>query len=323
MVTTNGSDAGMAEGSTRAGGRRGRAILIAGPTASGKSALALALAARLGGAVINADSMQVYADLPILSAQPAADERAAAPHHLFGHVDGAAAFSVGRWLEDAEAALAHARVAGLTPIVVGGTGLYFKALTEGLSRMPAVPEAVRLRVRAAAEGVAPASLHARLAVVDPAAAARLRPSDPQRLLRALEIWEATGRSITVYQAERAAPVLRLADTVAIFLTSEREAVKTRIEERFATMMAAGALDEAGRLAARRLDDALPVMRALGVPPLLAHLAGTLTRAEAVATATRDTRAYARRQITFGRHQLPGFRPVVPDEAATVLLAALA
>lgn len=304
------------------GGRRGRAILIAGPTASGKSAVALTLATRLGGAVINADSMQVYADLPILSAQPAAAERAAAPHHLFGHVDGATAFSVGRWLEDAAAALSQAWAAGLTPIVVGGTGLYFKALTEGLSAMPAVPEAVRQRVRAAAEGVAPASLHARLAAVDAAAAARLRPSDPQRLLRALEIWEATGRSITAYQAERAAPVLRLADTVAVFLAPQRDALKARIEERFAAMLAAGALEEAGRLAARRLDGALPVMRALGVPPLLTHLAGTFTRAEAVAAATRDTRAYARRQMTFGRHQLPGFQPVGPDDAVTFLAAAL-
>lgn len=304
-------------------GEGARAILIAGPTASGKSALALALATRLGGLVINADSMQVYADLPILSAQPAAGERAAVPHHLFGHVDGAVAFSVGRWLAEAAAALAQARAAGHVPIVVGGTGLYFKALTAGLSAMPAVPEAVRLRVRAAADGMAPAALHARLAAVDPAAAARLRPSDPQRLLRALEVWEASGRSITAFQAERAAPVLPPDDAVAVFLTPEREALKARIEARFAAMMAAGALEEAGRLAGRRLDGALPAMRALGVPPLLAHLSGTLTRAEAVAAATRDTRAYARRQMTFGRHQLPSFRPLAPEDAAAILLAALA
>ncbi len=304
-------------------GGSARALLIAGPTASGKSALALALATRLGGLVINADSMQVYADLPILSAQPAADERASAPHRLFGHVDGAVAFSVGRWLAEVAVALAQARAAGQIPIVVGGTGLYFKALTGGLSAMPAVPEAVRARVRAAADGLAPAALHARLAALDPAAAARLRPSDPQRLLRALEVWEASGRSITAFQAERAAPVLPPAAAVAVFLTPERDTLRARIEARFAAMMAAGALEEAGRLAGRRLDGALPVMRALGVRPLLAHLAGTLTRAEAVAAATRDTRAYARRQMTFGRHQLPDFRPLAPQDAAEVLLTALA
>lgn len=302
-----------------AGGGRGRALLIAGPTASGKSALAVALARRLGGVVINADSMQVYADIPLLSAQPAAAERSAVPHRLFGHVDGAVAFSVGRWLEDAAAALAEARAAGLVPIVVGGTGLYFKALTQGLSAMPPVPEAVRAGVRAAADGLAPAALHARLAAVDPAAAARLRPSDPQRLIRALEVREATGRSITTFQAVRAAPVLPLADAVAVFVTPDRAALKARIDARFAAMMAAGALEEAGRLAERALDGALPVMRALGVPPLLAHVAGTLTRAEAIALASRDTRAYARRQMTFGRHQLPGFRPVAPEDAAAVLL----
>ncbi len=301
-------------------GGAARAILIAGPTASGKSALAMALAARCGGRVINADSMQVYRDIPVLSAQPPAGDRARVPHALFGHVDGGEAYSVGRWLADVAGALAAARAAGQRPVVVGGTGLYFKALTEGLSAIPAVPEAVRARLRAEAEGVPPEALHRRLAALDPAGAARLRPSDPQRLLRALEVFAATGRSLASFQAERAPALLPHAEASAWFLLPEPAALKARIATRFAAMMAGGALEEVAALEARRLDPALPSMRALGVPPLLAHLRGEIGREAAAEAATRATRAYARRQMTFGRHQLPGFTPVAPDAALAAMLA---
>ena len=232
------------------GAETARAILIAGPTASGKSALATVVAGACGGTVINADSMQVYADIPILSAQPGPDDRARVPHALFGHLDAAEPHSVGRWLAAIEAALGAAREAGRRPVIVGGTGLYFKALTQGLSAMPDVPAALRATLRAEAEGVDPAVLHGRLAGLDPLAAARLRPSDPQRILRALEVVLATGRSITAFQTLRAPALLPPGRTHAFFLQPERDALKRRIALRFAAMMAAGALDEVATLARR-------------------------------------------------------------------------
>lgn len=299
-----------------AAGTRGEegTILIAGPTASGKSALALALAERLGGILVNADSMQVYADLPILSAQPDTDERRRAPHRLFGHVDAATAHSVGRWLAEAGDVLAEVRAAGRVPIVVGGTGLAFKALTQGLSAIPAVPAAVRAAVRDEAEGVPPAALHRRLAAVDPAGAARLRPTDPQRILRALEVIRATGRPLAAFQQARQPPLLGPGSYRAVFLTLERAELNRRIDTRFDAMMRAGALDEVAALAARQLDPALPAMRALGVPALLAHLAGSATLEAAVALAKLQTRQYAKRQATFGRHQLADFAPLPPEAA---------
>ncbi|WP_395665324.1 tRNA (adenosine(37)-N6)-dimethylallyltransferase MiaA [Methylocella sp.] len=294
------------------------ALLIAGPTASGKSALALRLAERLGGMIVNADSMQVYRDLAVLAARPTRQDQARAPHRLFGTVDGAANFSVALWLEAARAALADARELGLVPIFVGGTGLYFKALTQGLSAIPAVPEAVRAAVRARAEGVSPQALHAELARRDPAAAARLRPSDPQRLLRALEVLEATGRSLTVFQQTRSPPPLDPATARAVFLDVDRAALGARIDARFLDMIDQGALDEVAALAARGLDPALPVMRAHGVPHLAAHLRGEVSLDEAIRLSQRDTRAYAKRQRTFARHQLPAFRWTAPDDALSAL-----
>jgi tRNA dimethylallyltransferase len=302
--------------------RRAKALLIAGPTASGKSAVALALAERYGGTVINADSMQVYADLPILSAQPDAAERSRVPHALFGHRDAAEPSSVGRWLDEATFALRAAAAAGRLAVVVGGTGLHFKALVQGLSAIPAVPDAIRLAVRQAAEGVPVDELHRRLAAVDPASAARLRPTDPQRILRALEVMEATGRSLTAFQATREPPLLGPEDYAGLFLAPERRALNQRIDARFDLMMAAGALAEADALARRGLDPALPAMRALGLPPLLAHLAGDLGLDAAVAAAKTQTRAYAKRQMTFGRHQLSGFSVVSPEGALDAGLAAL-
>ncbi|MGH7738041.1 MAG: tRNA (adenosine(37)-N6)-dimethylallyltransferase MiaA, partial [Candidatus Tyrphobacter sp.] len=217
------------------------AILIAGPTASGKSRLALRLAERFDGALINADSMQVYRDLAIVTARPRPEDEVRAPHLLFGHIDGAVNYSVGRYLEDAAVALAELR--GRLPVFVGGTGLYFKALTQGISDIPQVPKALRAELRARAEGLTAAELHAELATRDPAMAAKLRPSDPQRILRALEFHAATGRSLASFQSARRAPLVDPGIYVAIFVAPERAALNAAIDKRFDAMLAAGALNE--------------------------------------------------------------------------------
>ena len=253
--------------------------------------------------------MQLYRDLRLLTARPSEAEERLAPHLLFGEIDGAVNFSVGLYEARAREILA----AHPGPLVfVGGTGLYFRALTEGLSDIPAVPEATRARVRAEAEGRETADLHAELARLDPAAAARLRPSDRQRLLRALEVFAATGRSLTAFQDRRGEPALMPGEWRGLFLAPDREALRRRIGERFAAMLEAGALDEVARLAARGLDPALPVMRAHGAPHLMAHLRGEMSLDAAAALAVRDTRAYAKRQFTWARHQLPGFEWIAPD-----------
>ena len=292
-----------------------RALLIAGPTASGKSAAALALAQEFGAAIVNADSMQVYADLRVLTARPTPAEEALAPHRLFGEIDGAVNFSVGRWARRARAILEEA---GERPIVfVGGTGLYFRALTEGLSDMPAVAETVRASVRAEAEGRPTPELHADLQAVDPQAAARLRPSDRQRILRALEVFRATGRSLVAFQGALSEPALLAGAWRGLFLAPDREGLYARIDARFDAMLAAGALEEVARLAARRLDPALSVMRAHGVPHLIAHLEGRLSLDEAARRGKLDTRHYAKRQFTWARHQLHGFDWVAPEAAVDV------
>ncbi len=265
--------------------------------------------------------MQVYGDLRVLTARPAVEEEALAPHALFGHVDGAVNYSVGRWLADAARALATARANGSVPIFVGGTGMYFKALTQGLSDIPAVPAETRASVRAQAEGVAAAELHARLAAVDPLMAARLRPSDPQRLLRALEVFEATGKSLASFQGARARPLLAIDDCAAVFLAPEPAALRARIDARFEAMLRAGALEEVRALAARALDPALPVMRAHGAPGLMAYLRGECSLAEAVGRGQMDTRRYSKRQRTFARHQLPAFAWTRPDDAESAILRA--
>jgi len=266
--------------------------------------------------------MQVYGDLRILTARPTPEEESLAPHDLFGHVDGAVNYSVGRWLADAATALARARAGGQLPILVGGTGMYFKALTQGLSDIPSVPEAVRARVRAQAEGVAAPELHARLAARDPAMAARLRPSDPQRVLRALEVFEATGRSLADFQGARAKPLLDIAACAAVFLAPDAAILRQRIDARFEAMMATGALDEVRALAARGLDPALPVMRAHGAPGLMAYLRGECSLEDAIAKGQADTRQYSKRQRTFARHQLPDFVWVAPEAAEAKLAMAL-
>jgi len=296
-----------------------RVLLIAGPTASGKSAVALKLAERFGATIVNADAMQVYADLRVLTARPSAAEERRAPHRLFGEVDAAENFSAGRWLARAGEILADSQA----PLIfVGGTGLYFRALTEGLSDIPRVPEAVRAAVRAEAEGEPTPALHARLLACDPATAARLRPSDRQRVLRALEVVAATGRPLIEFHGARQAPALPAGAWTGLFLAPERPTLNARIEARFDEMLREGALDEVAALAARRLDPALPAMRAHGVPHLIAHLEGRLSLDEARALALRDTRRYAKRQFTWARHQMPDFSWVAPEEAAAIGAEAL-
>ncbi len=300
--------------------RRPSAVLIAGPTASGKSAVAIAAARRLNGVAINADSMQVYADLRILTARPTVADQAGVPHILFGHVDAATNYSVGRYIEDAARALEDARAGGRTPIFVGGTGLYFKALVQGLSAIPAVPPGTRARLRAWAEGRTSQNLHDELASRDPPMAARLRPSDPQRILRALEVLDATGQSLATFQGARAPPLLDIGACAALFVAPEPAASRARIDARFDAMMEAGALDEVVALAARNLDPALPAMRAHGAPGLIAYVRGEIDLDDAIARGKADTRRYAKRQRTFARHQLPMFRWTPPEAALAALQA---
>ncbi|WP_262296699.1 tRNA (adenosine(37)-N6)-dimethylallyltransferase MiaA [Microvirga sesbaniae] len=287
------------------------AVLIAGPTASGKSALGIRLAQELDGVVINADSMQVYRDLRIITARPTPDEEAQAPHRLYGHVDAAVNFSVGRYVADAVAALREAGGRKL-PILVGGTGLYFKALTEGLSDMPAVPDAVREQVRRDSEGMETPDLHRLLSERDPETARTLRPSDRLRVQRALEIFAATGRPLVSFHGDRQPGPLSDGPVLKLFLAPDRDELRRRIDARFVTMMDQGALEEVRALGERDLDPMLPAMRAHGVPGLLAYLRGEITLDEAIARGQGDTRRYAKRQFTWFRHQLPDWRWVEPE-----------
>jgi tRNA dimethylallyltransferase len=297
-------------------------ILIAGPTASGKSALALKLAEQHGGVVINADSMQVYRDLRIITARPTEDEERRAPHALYGHVDAADNYSTGRWCADAAAALAAAQRQSRTAIVVGGTGLYFRALTRGLAEVPVIPQEIRVTVRArlATEGVD--TLYAELATRDPAAAARLTPRDRTRVTRALEVVLATGRSLLAWHQAGNPAVLDPARAVKIFLVPDRDDLMRRIDARFDAMIAAGALEEVRALAARGLNSDLPAMKAHGVPRLISYLRGETTLADAVAAAKRETRQYTKRQATWFRNQLPDFTWTAPQDAAETIAAQL-
>ncbi|MFZ5739538.1 MAG: tRNA (adenosine(37)-N6)-dimethylallyltransferase MiaA [Pseudomonadota bacterium] len=310
-----------AEGPERRG-RRPAAVLIAGPTASGKSALALKLAQASGGTVINTDSMQVYRDLRIITARPTPDEEAQAPHRLYGAVDAAVNFSAGAYVEAAAEALAETREAGRLPILIGGTGLYFKALTRGLSAVPKIADAVRDEVRSRLDRDGVLALHAELARHDREAAARLAPADRTRIARALEVVLGTGRPLAHWHNHASPPLLPPDDVVAVFLAPEREALYGRIDARFAAMLRAGALDEVAALADRGLDPLLPAMKAHGVPALIRHLRGEITLDEAAAIGAADTRHYAKRQFTWFRHQLPEFRWVRPEGAGALLNAVI-
>jgi tRNA dimethylallyltransferase len=300
--------------------KRGKptAILIAGPTASGKSALAIDIAREIGGAVVNADSMQVYADLHVLTARPSPAEEAVVAHRLYGHVDGAVNYSVGKWLGDLAIVLDELRAQRQMPVIVGGTGLYFKALLSGLSDIPLVPEEMRARLRQETANVPTRDLHGRLGVVDPQMAVRLAGNDRQRILRGLEVHEATGRPLSSWLSRKGAPLLAAETCAKVFLACERKDLVGRIDARFVAMMKAGALAEVERLRARRLDAALPVMRAHGVPGLIAHLEGRLAIDAAITLGQADTRAYAKRQMTWFRHQMPDFQIAAPDKAAESL-----
>lgn len=293
------------------------AVLIAGPTASGKSALALALARDYGGAVINADAMQVYRELCVLSARPDAGEERLAPHYLYGFVSAFEPFSVGRWLDAARDALDEVRGKGLLPIVVGGTGLYFAALLNGLSPIPEIHASIRVEARQKLTELGNEKFHAELAARDPEMGARLNPGDSQRLVRAWEVIEATGQSLAEWQALKGTPVLE-GDLARYVLKPNREWLIARIEKRFRMMMAQGALDEVRAL--KGLGNDLPAARALGVPQLLAHLEGRLSLEQAVEQAVTQTRQYAKRQMTWFRHQMPDWRVVELSEVEAIAAA---
>ncbi|MFL5157174.1 MAG: tRNA (adenosine(37)-N6)-dimethylallyltransferase MiaA [Microvirga sp.] len=297
------------------------AVLIAGPTASGKSALGIKLAQGLDGVVINADSMQVYRDLRVITARPAPAEEAEAPHRLYGHVDAAVNFSVGRYMADATQVLQEIKGRKL-PIFVGGTGLYFKALTEGLSDMPPVPEEVREQVRRDSEGLETPELHRLLSERDPETARTLRPSDRLRVQRALEIFAATGQPLVSFHGARQPGPFAAIPVIKLFLAPDRNELRRRIDARFLAMMDQGALDEVRALGERNLDPMLPAMRAHGVPGLLAHLRGEIPLDEAIAKGQGDTRRYAKRQFTWFRHQLPDWQWVEPERGFEAVMAQL-
>lgn len=290
-----------------------RAILIAGPTASGKSALALRLAQAVGGSIINADSMQVYRELRILTARPPVEDEVRVPHLLYGHVPAAESYSAGRYAREAAAAIAEVRRTGRRPIVVGGTGLYFRALLQGLSPIPAIPDDVRIHWRAEAQKLGPEALHAVLSTRDPEMAARLHPTDPQRVTRALEVLEGTGRSLAHWQELPGEPVLDESETARLVVMPDREIQQENCDRRLALMMQQGALEEVAALGRLDLDPALPAMRALGVPPLLQLLAGSSTSAEATEQTLQDTRQYAKRQATWLRSNMRSWKWLATQE----------
>ncbi|SHF24934.1 tRNA dimethylallyltransferase [Kaistia soli DSM 19436] len=291
-------------------GRKPRAVLIAGPTASGKSALALRLAEQHDGTVINADSMQVYAELSVLSARPRPEETARAPHLLYGHVPAAERYTVARWRTDVAAAIAATEREGRLPIIVGGTGLYFKALTEGLSAVPPIPEALRQALDEAANEAGVPALHARLAALDPEGAARLSPNDRTRVLRALEVVEATGRPLAAFQLEEGLPPLIAPDeALRIVIEPDRATLYERINRRFDLMVSEGAIEEARGLIALGLDPNLPAMKAIGVKEFGGYLAGHATLDAAIDEAKMQTRRYAKRQGTWFRNQMGDWQRV--------------
>ncbi|HZQ40789.1 MAG TPA: tRNA (adenosine(37)-N6)-dimethylallyltransferase MiaA [Rhizomicrobium sp.] len=292
-------------------------MLIAGPTASGKSAAALDLARAIDGVLINADAMQVYREAPILTAQPNAEARAQAPHLLYGHVSVRDAYSVGRYVEDARRALAEARALGKMPIFVGGTGLYFTALSEGLANIPPIPAEVRAKARALLDEIGVGELHARLYARDPDTAAVLRATDPQRVVRAWEVVEATGRPLVDWRKEHTAPLLHGMALARFVLDPSRDLLRARIAERFETM-----LDRGGEVEARALGDldpASPAAKLLGLRQLAAYARGELPREEAVAHAITATRQFAKRQITWFRNRMGDYSWFDPSSSNIVAL----
>ncbi|MEQ8603546.1 MAG: tRNA (adenosine(37)-N6)-dimethylallyltransferase MiaA [Marivibrio sp.] len=279
------------------------ALVILGPTASGKSALALDAAEAFDGTIVNADSMQIYRELPLLTARPSAAEEARVPHRLYGVLGAGETCSAHRWRALAVAAMEEAAAVGRLPILAGGTGFYVKAMLEGLSPMPEVPDALREGLRARVERQGPEALHRELAEIDPPAAARIAPADRQRIARALEVYEASGRTLSSWQAEPpSGPPPGFAFTV-IVLAPPREALVRRIEERFDAMIAAGALAELRALLAADPPADAPLLKAVGAPELAAAARGQMSLAEAAEAAKIATRQYAKRQTTWLKRQI--------------------
>lgn len=282
-------------------------VLLAGPTASGKTRLALHHATSCGGWVVNADSMQVYRDLRILTARPTAEEEALAPHRLYGHIDGAERYSVGAWLAEIAAVLAEANKERTPVIIVGGTGLYFKALTEGLAEMPSIPAELRAQVLADNAGLTAPEMHQRLSLVDPEDAAHIRPSDRTRIIRALEVMAATGQSLASWQRRAVQrPLIAPGEARRFVLIAEKDLLARRISARTETMLANKGIAEASALLSRRLPADNPIMKAIGVRQVLDHLEGRLARAELAAAINVETRHYAKRQMTWFRNQMGGW-----------------
>ncbi|CDM58327.1 tRNA delta(2)-isopentenylpyrophosphate transferase [Rhizobium favelukesii] len=279
------------------------AILITGPTASGKSALAVELAKQHDGVVVNADSMQVYDTLRVLTARPSDEDMQGVPHHLYGHVPASRAYSTGAWLRDVTDLLQRLRADGRKPIFVGGTGLYFKALTGGLSDMPVIPDALRNRLRSLLQSEGPEELYRQLQARDPLVADSLRPQDGQRIVRALEILEATGRSIVDFQAQAGPVIVDPSTSRRIVVEPERAVLHQRINGRFEKMLEQGAADEVRALFALSLSPDMPVMKAIGVSQIAAMLRGELTRDEVLERGAAATRQYAKRQMTWFRNQM--------------------
>ena len=280
----------------------GKLIIVAGPTASGKSALALAIARQFDGTIINADSMQVYRDLRVLTARPDDDALAQAPHRLDGILDGAELCSAARWADLAHGEIAAAHAAGRLPVVVGGTGLYLRTLLNGIAAVPEIPDEVRDAARARHRQIGGDAFRAELALLDPASAGKLPPGDSQRLVRAYEVVRATGRTLGDWQRAGAEGVPHY-DSRQFVILPPRDALYAACDGRLAAMIAAGALDEVRALTARGLSPDLPIMRAVGVPELAGYLVGETDLPAATAAAQQATRRYAKRQYTWFRHQL--------------------
>ncbi|MEM9524193.1 MAG: tRNA (adenosine(37)-N6)-dimethylallyltransferase MiaA [Pseudomonadota bacterium] len=280
-------------------------ILIAGPTASGKSTLALTIATRMGGRIINADALQVFSNWRLLTARPDADELSRAPHSLYGHVPGDADYSVGHWLREVEAELAKD---GPRPIIVGGTNLYFQALTEGLVDIPPIPQAIRTQGDAIRRTAGHAALLEALDAADPQTASRIDRQNPRRVQRAWEVLRSTGRGLTAWQADTPPPLLPLAHTIPLVAEADRAWLNTRINQRFDMMMECGALEEA-RVNLATWDPAHPSSKAIGAPELIAFLKGDLSLESATALAKRSSRRYAKRQQTWIRARMGGWRRV--------------
>jgi tRNA dimethylallyltransferase len=294
------------------------AVLIAGPTASGKSAAALALAEAIGGDIVNADSMQVYAEPRILTARPSDEDMNRVPHLLYGHVSVLESHSMGHYRSEAAQALERVRSWGRVPIFVGGTGLYFSVLTEGIAEIPPVPVRFRESATARRKELGPEAFHVELASRDLESATRLRPSDTQRVLRAYEVFEATGRSLSEWQKETAKPALAGLKLARFVLSPPRAELYVRIDTRFDRMVVEGALEEAVALAG--VDDGLPAAKILGRRELLAVHAGTMTFDEAKIAAKQATRQYAKRQLTWFRNRMGDWRWIEATELDQIVVA---